>query len=129
MCRWSLFGQELQLLLRFQLLYDLAGISIVSTNLRKLKVFVEVHHTCIRIISAPNSANAVALAWPMPLVPPVTTAVWPSRENIPNDEVATIARIDFYKMKLLQSVDLEDLRRDDIQTAIEGQLILPVCSR
>ena len=97
MCRRSLFDRELQLLLGFLLPYDRAGTSIVSTNLRKLKVLIEVHHTCIRIISAPHSANAMAAAWPMPLVPPVTTAVWPSRENIANDEVAAIARIDFCK--------------------------------
>lgn len=34
-----------------------------------------------RIRSAPASARATATAWPMPRVPPVTTAVWPSREN------------------------------------------------
>ena len=38
--------------------------------------------TCIRTISAPASARAMAAAWPIPLVPPVTRAVCPSRENI-----------------------------------------------
>ena len=33
------------------------------------------------MISAPASANAIAIACPMPLVPPVTNAVWPSSEN------------------------------------------------
>lgn len=37
--------------------------------------------TWTRIRSAPASARAMATAWPMPRVPPVTTAVWPSREN------------------------------------------------
>lgn len=37
--------------------------------------------TWTRIRSAPASARATATAWPMPRVPPVTTAVWPSREN------------------------------------------------
>ena len=30
---------------------------------------------------APASARAMAMAWPMPRVPPVTTAVWPWREK------------------------------------------------
>lgn len=34
------------------------------------------------MMSAPASANAIAAAWPIPLVPPVTNAVCPSRENI-----------------------------------------------
>lgn len=37
--------------------------------------------TCINIISAPASASAMAAACPIPLVPPVTRAVWPSREK------------------------------------------------
>ena len=32
-------------------------------------------------ISAPASASAKAMACPIPLVPPVTRAVWPSSEN------------------------------------------------
>lgn len=32
-------------------------------------------------MSAPISASAIAIAWPIPLVPPVTRAVWPWREN------------------------------------------------
>lgn len=32
-------------------------------------------------MSAPASARAMATDWPMPRVPPVTTAVWPSREK------------------------------------------------
>jgi hypothetical protein len=39
-------------------------------------------YTCIKIISAPASARAMAAACPMPLVPPVTRAVCPSKENI-----------------------------------------------
>ena len=38
-------------------------------------------YTCIKIISAPHSARDTATACPMPLVPPVITAVWPSSEN------------------------------------------------
>ena len=33
-------------------------------------------------MSAPASAKASAIDWPMPLVPPVTSAVFPSSENI-----------------------------------------------
>lgn len=33
-------------------------------------------------MSAPASARAIATAWPMPRVPPVTRAVWFSKENI-----------------------------------------------
>ena len=33
------------------------------------------------MISAPASARAIAAAWPIPLVPPVTRAVCPSNEN------------------------------------------------
>ena len=40
------------------------------------------NYTCIKIISAPASARAMAAACPMPLVPPVTKAVCPSKENI-----------------------------------------------
>lgn len=40
------------------------------------------NYTCIKIISAPHSAKATAAACPIPLVPPVTSAVCPSRENI-----------------------------------------------
>ena len=36
----------------------------------------------MRIMSAPASANARAIAWPIPRVPPVTTAVLPASENI-----------------------------------------------
>jgi hypothetical protein len=32
-------------------------------------------------MSAPASARAIAIAWPIPRVPPVTSAVCPSREN------------------------------------------------
>jgi hypothetical protein len=32
-------------------------------------------------MSAPASARARDMAWPIPLVPPVTRAVWPSREK------------------------------------------------
>ena len=39
-------------------------------------------YTCIRMISAPASASAIAAAWPIPRVPPVIKAVCPSRENI-----------------------------------------------
>ena len=95
----------LQLLLLFLLPYDRAAISIVSRSFQKLNVLVEVHHTCIKIIFAPHSANAIATAWPMPLVPPVTTAVWPSRENIANAEELAIVRIDFCRIESLQSVD------------------------
>ena len=42
--------------------------------------------TCIRMISAPASARAMAMAAPMPRVPPVTTAVLPSKENIDGKE-------------------------------------------
>ena len=38
-------------------------------------------HTWINTTSAPASAKAKAIACPMPLVPPVTTAVWPLREK------------------------------------------------
>ena len=48
-------------------------------------------YTCIRIISAPASANAIAAACPIPLVPPVTRAVWPSNENILAVAVAMVA--------------------------------------
>lgn len=37
--------------------------------------------TCTRSTSAPASANAIAIAWPIPRVPPVTRAVFPSREK------------------------------------------------
>ncbi len=39
-------------------------------------------YTCIKITSAPHSARETATACPIPLVPPVIIAVWPSRENI-----------------------------------------------
>ena len=39
-------------------------------------------YTCIKIISAPASARAIAAACPIPLVAPVTKAVCPSKENI-----------------------------------------------
>jgi hypothetical protein len=32
-------------------------------------------------MSAPASARAMAMDWPMPRVPPVTRAVWPDREK------------------------------------------------
>jgi hypothetical protein len=35
----------------------------------------------MRMISAPASANATAIACPMPRVPPVTTAVLPAKEK------------------------------------------------
>jgi hypothetical protein len=35
----------------------------------------------MRMMSAPASARPMATAWPMPLVPPVIKAVWPSNEN------------------------------------------------
>lgn len=41
----------------------------------------DVHLTCTRRTSAPDSANASVMDWPMPRVPPVTNAVCPSREN------------------------------------------------
>lgn len=37
--------------------------------------------TCTRRMSAPASASAIAIACPIPRVPPVTRAVCPSREN------------------------------------------------
>jgi hypothetical protein len=37
--------------------------------------------TWTRRISAPASASAMAIAWPIPRVPPVTRAVWPDREK------------------------------------------------
>lgn len=40
-----------------------------------------VKYTCIKSMSAPASARAIAAAWPIPLVPPVTRAVCPSKEN------------------------------------------------
>jgi len=49
-----------------------------------------VEYTCIKMISAPHSASASAAAWPIPLVPPVITAVCPSRENIEKAEDAAI---------------------------------------
>lgn len=52
-------------------------------------------------MSAPHSANAIAAAWPIPLVPPVTTAVWPSRENIENAEVAAMFSIVDLKSDIL----------------------------
>ena len=42
----------------------------------------DIIQTWIRMMSAPASASAIATACPMPLVPPVTRAVCPSRENI-----------------------------------------------
>lgn len=39
-------------------------------------------HSWMRTISAPASASAMAIWTPIPLVPPVTRAVLPSRENI-----------------------------------------------
>ena len=38
-------------------------------------------HTWTSKMSAPASASAIAMACPIPLVPPVTRAVWPSSEN------------------------------------------------
>lgn len=38
--------------------------------------------TWTRRMSAPASARARATACPIPLVPPVIRAVWPSRENM-----------------------------------------------
>jgi hypothetical protein len=37
--------------------------------------------TCTRRMSAPASASARDMACPIPRVPPVTRAVWPSREK------------------------------------------------
>jgi hypothetical protein len=37
--------------------------------------------TWIKTTSAPASASAIAMAWPMPRVPPVTTALRPSSEK------------------------------------------------
>lgn len=45
-------------------------------------VFLLDSSLCINMMSAPASARAVAIAAPIPLVPPVTTAVLPSSENI-----------------------------------------------
>jgi hypothetical protein len=40
------------------------------------------------MMSAPASANAIAIAWPIPRVPPVTTAVLPASENsFSNDSI------------------------------------------
>jgi len=36
-------------------------------------------HTWTSNTSAPDSANAIVMAWPIPLVPPVTKAVLPSK--------------------------------------------------
>ena len=44
------------------------------------KLFVLVP-TCTNTMSAPASARAKAIAWPMPRVPPVTRAVLPVKEN------------------------------------------------
>lgn len=41
----------------------------------------------MRIRSAPASASPMAMAWPMPRVHPVTTAVWSARENSSADMV------------------------------------------
>jgi hypothetical protein len=49
------------------------------------------------MISAPHSASASAAAWPIPLVPPVITAVCPSRENIEKAEGA--AMFDEFKLR------------------------------
>jgi hypothetical protein len=38
--------------------------------------------TCIKMMSAPHSARETATACPIPLVPPVITAVWPSSEKL-----------------------------------------------
>jgi hypothetical protein len=37
--------------------------------------------TWTRRMSAPASARAMAMDWPMPRVPPVTRAVWPDSEK------------------------------------------------
>jgi hypothetical protein len=55
-----------------------------------------VKYTCIKIISAPHSANAIAASCPIPLVPPVIKAVCPSRENIENAEAVAILENDVY---------------------------------
>ena len=43
--------------------------------------------TCTRRMSAPASARAMAIAWPIPRVPPVTRTVWPEREKSSFTEV------------------------------------------
>ena len=48
--------------------------------------------TWTRRMFAPASASAIAIAWPMPRVPPVTRAVCPSREN----SCCTDAMVEWY---------------------------------
>lgn len=66
----------------------MVALRIVSTLSQRITsiVFIVIggmgKYTCIKITSAPHSAREMATAWPIPLVPPVITAVWPSRENI-----------------------------------------------
>lgn len=54
----------------------------IFCQLRMLKCVWKYICTWIKMISAPHSASATAAACPIPLVPPVTSAVWPSRENM-----------------------------------------------
>lgn len=64
----------------------------VTTTSSSLKIE---EHTWINTTSAPASAKAKAIACPMPLVPPVTTAVWPlseKRELIVADIVAITSK-------------------------------------
>lgn len=51
-------------------------------------------------MSAPASARAKAIAWPIPRVPPVTRAVFPLREK--RDITSAIVNMDM-KMKMQRS--------------------------
>ena len=60
-----------------------AFISLVGSEISKLKIqaWEKTVGTWIRTMSAPASAIAIAIACPIPRVPPVTTAVFPESEK------------------------------------------------
>ena len=60
-----------------------ASISLIGSEISKLKIQAWEKAVCtwMRMISAPASAIAIAIACPIPRVPPVTTAVFPESEK------------------------------------------------
>ena len=61
----------------------IAFISLVGSEISKLKIQAreKTVGTWMRMISAPASAIAIAIACPIPRVPPVTTAFFPESEK------------------------------------------------
>ena len=54
-------------------------------------------------MSAPASARAMAIDWPMPRVPPVTRAVWPSSEKSCCTDVMLAVLVDVVRKALVRN--------------------------